>query len=163
MDIGDLITYDDRQRMVPSDIEEMRAAVDGNARGDTYRQLRSAGVGCITLGEYDRAFHLFERARELADSDGRHLVLDMNIADAHRYSGDPSKSERMLRDALNRARRSHPEMVSFALQHLGKCLIDRQRLDEAREVLTEALDLRIDDGDASLIASTRAALALAQR
>lgn len=147
--------------MIPVDTAAMRAAVDENARGTTFRQLRSAGVGCISLGEYDRAFQLFDQARELSDTPARRLVLDMNIADAHRYAGNLAESERMFRDALRRARESGTH-VDFALQHLGKCLIDRQRLDEAREVLTEALDLRRARGDESLIASTRAALALTQ-
>ena len=159
MDLDALIAYDDRQRMIPVDAAALRAAVAAYATGDTYRQQRMAGVGCVVLGDYDRAFMFFERARRHADTPARRLVLDMNVADAHRYRGDLAESERRFRDALRRARESDT-YVDFALQHLGKCLIDRGRLPQARRVLTEALRLRVRDGDESLIASTQAALAL---
>ncbi|MEV1176795.1 hypothetical protein [Nonomuraea sp. NPDC049784] len=51
-------------------------------------------------------------------------------------------------------------MLSFLLQHLGKTLADLDRKQEAREVLQEALALRVAEGDPELIGRSNAALRL---
>ena len=67
----------------------------------------------------------------------------------------------MLREAAALARVEAPELEDFALQHLGKCLVDAGRAPEGVEQLERALALRLRKGDATLIASTAEALARA--
>ena len=158
MRIFDLITYDDELRMIPADTAELETEVDRHSRGEGYQQLRAAGVGSIALGRYDAARDLLVRARELADTQTRLIAVEINLADAHRYAGDLVEAERLCRRALATARSDSPDLIDFAAQHLGKCLTDQGRFDDARDALNEALRLRLAKGEQSLIDSTRAAL-----
>ncbi|MFD0557557.1 tetratricopeptide repeat protein [Stackebrandtia endophytica] len=158
MRIFDLITYDSELRMIPTDVAAMEAEVKRHSRGDSYQQLRAAGVGSVALGRYDAARDLLNRARELADTQTRVIAVDINLADAHRYDGDLVEAERLCRRALAAARSDSPDLIDFASQHLGKCLTDQGRFDEAREALNEALRLRLAKGEQSLIDSTRSAI-----
>ena len=67
----------------------------------------------------------------------------------------------MLREAAALALVEAPELEDFALQHLGKCLVDAGRAAEGVEQLERALALRLRKGDPALIASTAEALARA--
>lgn len=53
--------------------------------------------------------------------------------------------------------------LDFAYQHLGKCLIEMGRYNEAEAVLRDALHLRIQKGNQSLIDSTMQALELTDK
>ena len=66
-----------------------------------------------------------------------------------------------LEQALVDARRSEVH-IDFALQHLGKALVDAGRPARAATLLEEALELRRERGDAQLIESTEFALARAR-
>lgn len=160
--INEFIAYDERQRMVPADRARLAAVVSAaRDRGPTdHATLRAVGIGLLVLGEHGDAIGHLERALDLADTSGRRIAASVNLADAHRYSGDPAASEALCRTALSLARREAPELVSFALQHLGKTLAEAGRVREAREALEEALALRVAAGDPELIESSRAALRL---
>ncbi|GAA3258007.1 tetratricopeptide repeat protein [Nonomuraea helvata] len=160
--INQLITYDERQRMVPSDRDQLTAIVAAaRAQEPTdYTTLRALGVGLLVLGDYVAAIDHLNRALDLADTSGRRLAASINLADAYRYSGDAATSETLCREMLTLARNEVPEMVYFPLQHLGKTLAELGRREEAREVLEEALALRMTEGDPELIIRSRAALRL---
>lgn len=50
------------------------------------------------------------------------------------------------------------QSLDFAYQHLGKCLMEMKRYDEAERSLQLALQIRMEKGNAELIHSTRIAL-----
>ncbi|MCK2214580.1 tetratricopeptide repeat protein [Actinomadura sp. ATCC 31491] len=161
-EINRLITYDERQRMIPRDRDRLAAllaAARAQAPAD-HATLRALGVGMLVLGEHEAAIDHLVRAHALADTTRRRIATTLNLADAHRYAGDPATAEPLCRAMLTLARAEAPELVSFTLQHLGKTLTDLNRPGEAREALREALDLRLASGDPDLIAGTRAALRL---
>lgn len=161
-EINQLITYDERQRMVPGDRDRLTTLVNSARAQDPadYTTMRALGVGLLLLGEHGDAIDHLNRALDLADTSGRRIAASINLADAYRYSGDMAASETLCREMVDLARKEVPEMVSFALQHLGRTLIDLGRRQEAREVLHEALALRMAKGDPELIASSQAALRL---
>ena len=171
----DLIALDERLRMVPVDRSALTEAVDrllsdadtACAGGDSPRELsalRPAGVGLIVLGRHDAARAALWRARELAAGLSRDHVLaatEVNLGDAHRYAGDHAAAEPHYRAAVALGRGPAPTALAFALHHLGKHLAERGETAEATACLTEALRLRLADGDPELIESTEAALRLA--
>ncbi|GAA3047135.1 hypothetical protein GCM10020229_68140 [Kitasatospora albolonga] len=154
-----LITLDPTGRMVPTDrpaLEHHVTALLATAPTDA-RELRQAGVGLLALGRLPDATALLERALAAAEGPTR-VAVRINLGDAHRYAGALDAAEPHYREALRLARADHPGLVHFCLQHLGKHRTDQGRLAEARTLLTEALTLRQLLGDASLVASTEAAL-----
>ncbi len=171
--LGHLITHDDNLRMVPTDRNELTAAV-----GQLHEELRALpeetnpartrvltrwiGIGQMSLGNHEEALTLLQQSLDLAAAIGNaHAVVatGLNLGDAHRYAGDRRTADALYRSALNTARSQHPELVDFALQHTGKHLMELGDLAGAQAHLQEALRLRIAKGDAELVESTKAALA----
>ncbi|MFD7454223.1 hypothetical protein [Kitasatospora sp. NPDC059827] len=167
-----LITHDDNLRMVPTDRNELTAAIaqlDEELRAlpeesDPARArvlTRWIGIGQMCLGHHGEARALLRQSLDLATAIGNTravVATGLNLADAHRYAGDVQTADALYRSALNTARDRHPELVDFALQHTGKHLMERGDLADARAHLQEALRLRIAKEDAGLIGSTQAAL-----
>ncbi|MFF2077503.1 tetratricopeptide repeat protein [Kitasatospora sp. NPDC058162] len=168
-----LITHDDNLRMVPTDRNELIAAV-----GQLDEELRALpeecdlarvrvltrwiGIGRMCLGHHEEARAFLRQSLDLAAAIGNTravVATGLNLADAHRYAGDVQTAEALYRSALNTARSQHLELVDFALQHTGKHLMERGDLADARAHLQEALRLRIAKEDTGLIESTQAALA----
>ena len=54
-------------------------------------------------------------------------------------AGDQERAERLLRQGVDAYRRAEPDGVDFALGRLGAYLLDQARVDEATEVLDEAI------------------------
>ncbi|WP_052707762.1 hypothetical protein [Streptomyces rubellomurinus] len=167
-----LITHDDNLRMVPTDRNELTAAI-----GRLHEELRTLseetdpararfltrwiGIGQMCLGHHEEARALLRHSLDLAAALGNTravVATGLNLADAHRYAGDVHTADALYRSALNTARSRHPELVDFALQHTGKHLMERGDFANAQDHLREALRLRIAKGDAELVKSTKAAL-----
>lgn len=157
-DLTSLIAFDDRLRMVPTDRAALALAVDalreaaGRDRSDSPGPavLRRLGVGLIALGRAEQAVPVLGRAVALAvaSADRRaEVAARINLGDGHRYAGDAMAAQEQYGLALGLARRLVPELADFALQHLGKGLIDLGRYAEATACLTEALRLRRAKGD----------------
>ncbi|MEU6313055.1 hypothetical protein [Streptomyces sp. NPDC047014] len=167
-----LITQDDALRMVPTDHAALAAAVekirgelrllpDGTDAARSRVLARWTGIGLMTLGHHDQARLFLRKALDLAMADGNSravIATGLNLADAHRYAGDTRTGDKLYRRALEAARSQHPELVDFALQHLGKHLMEQGSLVEARAHLREALRLRTSKGDPGLIESTQSAV-----
>lgn len=149
--------FDERLRMIPTDHAQLAARVAA-ARPVDFADFRKIGIELMLLGRYDEALDHLDRALELADSDRRRISVWINLGDVYRYRGDTVSAETLYRRTVDHARDSAPEALSFALQHLGKALAEQGRLPEARALLTEALRLRVAEGDAELIESTRTTL-----
>ncbi|GAA1403148.1 hypothetical protein GCM10009639_47430 [Kitasatospora putterlickiae] len=167
-----LITHDDTLRMVPTDRDELTAAVsslheelralpEGTDPARTRLLTRWIGIGQMSLGHHDEARSFLRRALDLAASTGNTravVATGLNLGDAHRYAGDVQAADALYRSALTTARSRHPELLDYALQHTGKHLMERGELTDAQALLQEALRLRIAKGDTGLIESTQAAL-----
>ncbi|WP_435591790.1 phosphotransferase [Nocardia sp. bgisy118] len=149
--------FDERLRMVPVDPEGLAARV-AQAHPDDFASFRQTGLELMLLGRHDEALDHLDRALELARAPRQQLSVWINLADVYRYRGDAPTAEILYRRAVEDARGTDAEALSFAAQHLGKALAEQGRLDEARELLTEALRLRVAEGDIELIESTRTAL-----
>ncbi|MFE9320617.1 phosphotransferase [Nocardia sp. NPDC052278] len=149
--------FDERLRMIPIDHAQLAARV-ATARPVDFAEFRKIGIELMLLGRYAEALDHLDRALELADSDYHRMSVWINLGDVYSYWGDTVTAETLYRRAVDRA--DDPEVLSFALQHLGKALAEQGRLPEARARLTEALKLRVVEGDAELIEATRTTLDL---
>ncbi|WP_165987909.1 tetratricopeptide repeat protein [Streptomyces sp. YIM 98790] len=171
---GGAVAYDERLRMIPADepayrlaaARAERALADEIRRGaPTVASLRRAGVRHLVLRELTAARELFSDAAVLAvrlgDPRGETAAL-IGLGDAYRYGEDYPEAEPCYRKALRIAHERCPELVDFALQHLGTFRMDTGDLDVAEKLLIEALELRRAKGDAGLIASTERALELCE-
>lgn len=102
-------------------------------------------------------------ARTLGDT-RREAMNGIRLATARQYQGQHADAEAIFRAALALAQSGDAaDYEDFALQHLGKCLVEMGRIDEAVECFDRALVLRWMKADADLIASTEQALHTAQR
>ncbi|MCX4783338.1 tetratricopeptide repeat protein [Streptomyces sp. NBC_01264] len=167
-----LITQDDDLRMVPTDYDQLTAAVEKlreelrtlpeETDADRARLLsRWTGIGLLSLGHHGDARTFLRQALDLAIANGNSravIATELNLADAYRYAGGAETAGALYHKALDAAQDQHPELVDFALQHLGKHFLEQGGLDQARTHLREALRLRTAKGDAGLIESTQAAL-----
>ncbi|MFB7473651.1 hypothetical protein [Kitasatospora sp. NPDC056184] len=167
-----LIRHDDGLRMVPTDRNELTTAVgrlheelrglpQGTDPARTRVLTRWIGIGQMCLGNHGEARVFLQQSLDLAAATGNTgaaIATGLNLADAHRYSGDAQTADALYRSALNTARSRHPELVDFALQHTGKHLMECGDLAAARAHLREALRLRIAKGKTELVESTQAAL-----
>ncbi|MFF4815050.1 tetratricopeptide repeat protein [Kitasatospora sp. NPDC001309] len=167
-----LITHDDNLRMVPTDRNELTAAVgrlreelrtlpEGSDSARTRVLTRWIGIAQMCLGNHDEARTFLRQSLDLAAAIGNSravVATGLNLGDAHRYAGDAQSADALYRSALSTARGQHPELLDYALQHTGKHLMERGDLVGAQGHLQEALRLRIAKGDAELVESTQAAL-----
>lgn len=149
--------FDERLRMIPVDPDTLAARV-AVADPRDFGGLRRLGIALMLLGRHDEALDRLDQALELADTERRRITVWINLADVYRYQGEPAPAEILYRRALDASRVLDPELVSFAAHHLGTSLAEQHRPREARELLNEAMRLRVADGDSELIESTRAAL-----
>ncbi|WP_330229554.1 phosphotransferase [Nocardia sp. NBC_00508] len=152
-----LYRFDERQRMIPHDPQRLAARV-AQARPVDFTEFRQTGIELMLLGRYDEALDHLDRALELVDTEQRRITVWINLGDVYRYRGDAGTAEMLYRRAVEHARTAAPDVLSFALQHLGKALAERNQLPEAHAMLTEAMRLRLVEGEPEEIESTRAAL-----
>lgn len=97
-------------------------------------------------------------ARTLGDK-RREAANLIRLATARQYGGGHVEAEAIFREALAlTASGDASDYEDFALQHLGKCLVEMGRTDEAITCFDRALVLRWMKADPELIASTEQAL-----
>ncbi|WP_255219288.1 phosphotransferase [Nocardia tenerifensis] len=154
---GPLYRFDERERMIPVDPERLAARL-AKAQPVDFAGYRQTGIETMLLGRYDDALDLLDRALELVDTEERRITVWINLGDVYRYRGDAATAETLYRRAVEHARAAAPDVLSYAVQHLGKALAEQNELTEAHALLREALDLRTAEGDPELIESTRVAL-----
>jgi tetratricopeptide (TPR) repeat protein len=133
--------------------ERLGSAADDRERARLHGYLGNAarmlGRDADAVAELERSLEL---ATELGDLD-LVAVATIRLAEAHRCFDRFDRAEALLRSALDLGPRR-----DFALQHLGKTLVDAGRPAEGVPLLEEALELRLATADAELIESTRLAL-----
>ena len=123
------------------------------------RMLDNIGRAYSTLGLYDRAEPLLERAyalqrKNLGDQDPEVAVTLYDLAKSIRQQGQYKKAEPFFRRSLAIQEQNHGEhAASFAdsLSALGECLYQQSRDAEAEPVLRRAvaLDRELDHNSAS--------------
>jgi tetratricopeptide (TPR) repeat protein len=163
-DLDDLARWDERLRQVAADRAGVEAAAAAAreqlaSAADTRERARLHGFlgnAARMLGHDSEAVEELEcslaLATELGDPDLA-AVATIRLAEAHRCFDRFERAEELLRSALELGPRR-----DFALQHLGKTLVDAGRTAEGVALLEEALELRLAAGDAELVSSTRLAL-----
>jgi HTH-type transcriptional regulator, pleiotropic regulator of extracellular virulence genes len=156
-DLTALARMDERLREVATDtaaVESALAEAERQLAGGEKAALHTyAGQAARLLGAHDAAIAHLSRALELEPSPQARIRL----GEAYRCADRTDDAIAELSTALTDARGTAYE--DFALQHLGKALLDAGRTGDARAALTAALELRRAKGDAALIESTERALA----
>lgn len=112
------------------------------AVGEAVEILEEAVDGCLQLGE-----------PKLWITNSLRLAIALQYVERH-HEALP-RFQRTLEAITERDDRC---LGDFCLQHMGKCLAEAGRLDEATEHLEAALSLREDRGDDELATSSRRAL-----
>jgi tetratricopeptide (TPR) repeat protein len=174
-DLSGLVTMDRRLREVAADRPAVERAANA-ARERLGDPVLSAAERVATLGYLGNAERILgnhgaaiatleecvAHAQHLDDANAQATAL-IRLGEALRCADRAGESEDLLRAAV--AGTEGGSLHDFALQHLGKCLTDQSRTEEAIAVLEHALRLRQEKGDPDLVASTEAALerALASR
>jgi len=158
-DLASLARMDERLREVPTDRPAVETALAEAERrlaaGETAALHTYAGQAARLLGRNESAISHLSRALDLEPSPQARIRL----GEAYRCADRPDDALSELTAALAGARETPYE--DFALQHLGKALLDAGRGREAVEVLAAALELRRAKGDPLLVESTERALARA--
>ena len=142
---------------------------DARQRGDERALVRALGY----LGEVDRLAGRFpESERSLGEAlalatrqgDRRMRVAALiRLGELNRCRDRYDVAEALLREALGVSTDTDGAVYRhFALQHLGKTLLDAGRFLEAIETLESKLVIRRDLGEPSLIVSTEQALEAAR-
>lgn len=168
-DLAAFVEFDERLREVATNKDAILAAILAAtdrlgrvAARDVPERLWLLGyLGNAerVVGNHDRAVASLEDALALAERIGDQsaaATMRIRLGEAFRCADRLDEAEVILRKALEEARGNALE--DFALQHLGKCLADAGRLDEASQYLTQALRLRREKADRALTASTELAL-----
>jgi HTH-type transcriptional regulator, pleiotropic regulator of extracellular virulence genes len=153
-----LTEFDARLRQVPYRRPELEQAVRSARRllrtartnGDRASELRLhgyIGTGYRVLGHWRASQLHFEAAVELAKAANdqvAEVVALIRLGETLRCADDCSRAKTILQQALERTRADArlADYEDFALQHLGKCLIDTGDPDQAIACLEAALALR---------------------
>ena len=120
-----------------------------------------AGNAARLLGRDEEAVAELGESLALAEKLGDEraaATARIRLGEAHRCFDRLAEAEACLRIALD----GPADVQDFALQHLGKTLLDAGRAAEAAQALGAALELRRVKGDPALVASTEEALDLAR-
>lgn len=138
--------------------------------GNDTQILRTLGYltdACRVAGELDAAVAYGQEALERSRAAGNRNAEVANLirlGEAHKYRDEHTIAEALFREALALSADGEAQALhDFALQHLGKCLLEMARYDESIAYLERALELRREKGLKPLIDSTEQALNLARR
>lgn len=176
-DISDSIAFDENLREIVTGPERVAFAIRRARKrlqqardvGNATQILRTLGYltdACRVAGELDAAVRYgqeaVERARSAANRNAEVANL-IRLGEAHKYRDEHAIAEPLFRQALALSTEGDARTLhDFALQHLGKCLIEMGKYDEAIVSLEQALDIRRGKATQALIESTEQALRLAR-
>jgi tetratricopeptide (TPR) repeat protein len=124
--------------------------------------LGELGAVARTLEEWGLAERWLTEALTLAQTLGdraREAANLIRLGTLYHYRGDVDRGMLLFSQALSLS--DHSEAASyrdFALQHMGKLLVEQGLYQEAYQCFMQALQLRERKGEASLISSTQEAL-----
>lgn len=156
---------DSVRERIARNLDRLPAARDAGDMAERLHLLGQVGNDQRALGNLIEAEMFLTEAVALARKVGdsqREAANLIRLATARQYGGRHADAEAMFREAVALTT-SGPasDYEDFALQHLGKCLVEMGRIDEAIACFDRALVLRWMKADPELIASTEAALTAA--
>jgi tetratricopeptide (TPR) repeat protein len=176
-DLSDAVTLDENLREMPRVPERVAFGIrrarkqlqEAHESGNDTLILRTLGYltdASRIAGDLDAAVSYGTEALERARVSGNRNAEVANLirlGEAHKYRDEHAIAEQLFRDALALSQEGDAHALhDFALQHLGKCLLEQGRYDESIGYLEQALKLRRAKGSQPLIDSTGRALALAR-
>lgn len=113
-------------------------------------------------GEPQKAVNILTECVTIASSQhnsNRETVSLIRLGEAIKYNGNPMKALGIFNEVLDKCKAKNNLLyLDFAIQHKGKCLLELGEIAEAEKCFKEALKLRGNKGDVSLIESTQQAL-----
>ena len=112
-------------------------------------------------GNPKRAIHYLTYCKTFAveqKNTNREIVSLIRLGEAFKYKEERMRALELFNEAVKKCTKYNTSYLDFALQHKGKCLMEIGNMDEAKECLQEALQLRKVNGEQSLIDSTQQAL-----
>ncbi|QUG43393.1 tetratricopeptide repeat protein [Psychrobacillus sp. INOP01] len=114
-------------------------------------------------GEVKPAIEALSKAVEL--SEGNNQISNLiRLGEALKYAGKHQQALSKFNAAIDQcAKQENSQLLDFAYQHKGKCLLEIEEIGEADECFRKAMDLRVQKGDESLIDSTQRALNFIKR
>jgi HTH-type transcriptional regulator, pleiotropic regulator of extracellular virulence genes len=142
------------------------------ATSDPFEQMAlygRIGGSLRILKDLDQAEQFLDEALALIDkhSFGKNHWAQQSIRRAHvaHWKGEFEKAEAILHEVWSECRSSEEckSYEHFALQHLGKCFLDKNEIQTALKFFEAALAIRKTMGDPQLIKSTEDAIQTAQR
>jgi HTH-type transcriptional regulator, pleiotropic regulator of extracellular virulence genes len=146
-------------------LEEISQATDPQAIMAAHLRL---GANLIPLGHEAEAARHLERALDLArrrDEADPQIEALLQLGTARQYLGDRGTAQELFQQGIYLSQQSGiRDHVHVLLHHRGRCYVEQQRPDLARQCFEQALVIREqlgDDeqlGDERFITSTRAAL-----
>lgn len=141
---------------------DMDALDDSADDAERARILGRIAERCRFLGEYDAAIAHAQSAIDAASRSENAALIPPNLirlATALQYSGQHELALELLEQVLSLQHRPGSERyVHYALQHMGKCLAEMGRVEEAQGCFERALALRQSLGDDQLLSSTISAI-----
>lgn len=147
---------------VATHLDRLLEARDAGDLAERLQLLGQIGNDQRSLGNLLEAEMFLSEAVTLAHrlNDRRREAINLiRLATTRQYSGHHTEAVALFRDALAlTVSGDAADYEDFALQHLGKCLVEMGRIDEAIDAFDRALVLRWMKADAALIASTEEAL-----
>lgn len=154
---------DDRVReRIAQNLDRLLEARDDGDVVERLQLLGRIGNDQRSLGNLTEAEMFLTEAVALARTLGarRHEAANLiRLATARQYGGQHVEAEAMFREAVAlTASGDAADYEDFALQHLGKCLVEMGWVEAAIACFDRALVIRWMKADADLIASTEAAL-----
>jgi tetratricopeptide (TPR) repeat protein len=148
---------------IAQNLDRLLTARDAGDRAERLQLLGQIGNDQRALGNLIEAEMFLTEAVALARHLGdtrREAANLIRLATARQYGGQHAEAEAMFRAAVALTiSGAASDYEDFALQHLGKCLVEMGRVDEAIACFDRALILRWMKADPELIASTEEALA----
>ena len=176
-DISDAIAFDANLREVARWPERIAFGIrrarkhlqQSRDDGNETQVLRTLGYltdACRVVGELHAAVSYGQEAVErsrAASNQNAEVANLIRLGESHKYREEHTIAESLFREALALSTDGDARVLhDFALQHLGKCLMELGRYDEAVTYLEQALEIRRTKSSQPLIESTEQALALAR-
>lgn len=114
-------------------------------------------------GEAKSSIDALSKAVELSEGNKK-IVNLIRLGEALKYAGEHQLALSMFNAVIEQcAKQEYSQLLDFAYQHKGKCLLELEEISGANGCFRKAMDLRVRKGDESLIDSTQSALNFIKR
>lgn len=114
-------------------------------------------------GDANSAIDVLSKAVELSEGNKK-IVNIIRLGEALKCAGQHQKALSKFNALIDQcAKQEYSQLVDFAYQHKGKCLLELGDISLASECFQKAMELRVRKGDESLIDSTQRALNFMKR